>query len=200
MIQISDEITDIWDEISKLNSHLLSNPYAPLIGLDDALHDFGLTPLPESEYNPEISPLIHTQQPSFKYLTEEILISLRNCLYNQSEMDTVSIWAEKLLRFCEIRFASLKKRAHEKWGDRQVTQLNMLHLSAFLLDYFAHSNDLRFLNTVLKLADIGWIIKIKSIYRGLSATNDHILNNLFQFRILLLTEHALNQLSQGEIE
>jgi hypothetical protein len=200
MKQLSEKLSHDWDQILKLDSGLLTDYSAPLAGIDDALLGFGLTPLPEFSFNPPISPEMETAQPSFKYLNEGILLSLRKSLYRQSETETVSLWAEKLMRFCEIRFATLKKRAIEKWTDAQAAQLNMLHLSAFLLDYYRSSKDLRYLNTVLKLADLGWIIDPKSLARNLTKTHDKAITSLFQFRILLLSEYALARLVKGEIQ
>ena len=163
MTQPSKAFPDFWNQIYKLDPAVFEDYRAPLIGIDDSLCFFGLIPLPEIEFNPEITPEIHNLQPSFKYLTENILISLRQLLYNRSEMDTVAIWAEKLMRFCEIRYATLKKRAFAKWEERNTVQLNMLHLMAFLLDYYSYTKDLRYLNIILKLFDLNWIIKPNKI-------------------------------------
>ena len=189
-------IRDCWDVILQKDTRLLNDARLPLINIQDSLAYFKLSPLPPMELKMDAAPDIHSTEPGFANLTDEILLWLRYHIYTGAELDTVALWVEKLMRFCEIRYATLKQRSVEKWNDPASAQMGMLHLSAFLLDYALCANDVRFLNTVLKLADLKWIVNTKTIEKKLS-DGKYLVSALFQFRILLMTEYAMQQLRKG---
>ncbi|MDR1817126.1 MAG: hypothetical protein LBR07_02895 [Puniceicoccales bacterium] len=95
--------------------------------------------------------------PSFRNLTPDILALLTHALATgeKLEMSVITAWAEKLLRFCEINQSRLRRRANEKWGAAAGSQMAML--ASFFCDFFLKTNDFRFLNLLLKLADLRWL-------------------------------------------
>jgi hypothetical protein len=99
-------------------------------------------------------------EPSWKNLTYEILADLLKSLNNIQNPDgeIVALWAEKILRYCEVFLASLRKRAYKKWNKKGNVKKNMTEISFFLFEYYRTSRDIRFLNIVLKLLDMRWIM------------------------------------------
>jgi methionyl-tRNA formyltransferase len=118
--------------------------------------------------------------PSFKALTPEILHSLREHVYRADQPETVQNWAEKLMRYCEIFLPSLQERARKKCGNSMQSRYLVLQLAAFLLDVSVFTHDARFLNTVLKLLDLRWLVN------GRNA-----LSTDFQARLFLMREDSL---------
>lgn len=92
--------------------------------------------------------------PSFKELTIESLAELRRMVYFKKDEKLISIWSEKLLRFCEVRYFELWKRALAKWEDEEFAQFGLLYLALFFLDVYELLRDPRFLNICLKIQDI----------------------------------------------
>jgi hypothetical protein len=109
--------------------------------------------------------------PSFKNLTPEILMNLRLSLTSNHEPEnaTVGIWAEKLLRYCEIRQADLRNRVKEKWKKDLQARQNMSDIAGFLFEYYKSYHDIRFLNVVLKLSDKRWVALPDSLLAGIEA-------------------------------
>lgn len=192
-------IRDCWKIILQKNPALLDDSRLPLINIDNYLAYFSLSLLQQIEIKTDIVPDICSNEPSFKNLTDEILLWLRHHIYFQTELGVVAVWAEKLMRFCEVRYSTLKKRSIEKWNNKTVAKLHLLHLTTFFLDYAIYTKDIRFLNIALKLADLKWIINRKIIKENLSGDDKDIISALFQFRIVLMIEYAMNQISKGKI-
>lgn len=192
-------IRDCWKIILQKDPGLLDDSRLPLINIDNYLAYFSLPLLPQIEIKTGIVPDICSKEPSFKNLTDEILLWLRHHIYTQTELGVVAVWAEKLMRFCEVIYSTLKKRSVENWNDKTVAKLHLLHLSTFFLDYAVCTKDIRFLNIALKLADLKWIINRKMIKDSLSEEDKDIVSALFQFRIFLVIEYAINQISKGKI-
>jgi folate-dependent phosphoribosylglycinamide formyltransferase PurN len=137
-------------------------------------------------------------QPSFKGLTPEILLVLRECLYRADGLDIVRNWAEKLMRYCEIYLPGLEQRALKKCGGSLDARLLVLQLAAFLLDASLVFRDLRFLNTVLKLLDQRWLANPGLVLNDLTrrAAGGYAaiaLAAAFQVRLFLVSEYALAQ-------
>lgn len=194
-----DRMNEWWKLILQKDAKILADKRAPLININDYLLYFKMPPISSLKSYISIVSHINSLQPSFQNLREDILLTLRHNIYAKKDFDIVTLWAEKLMRFCEIRYSILRKRSIEKWGNTTVARLNMLHLSAFLLDFCVYTKDLRFLNTVLKLIDLRWIVNKRTIRRDLSKEKEDILCALFQFRIILITEYAINQLHKGNM-
>ncbi len=187
---MNDEaIRDTWQLITHLPPERLNDPYLPLEHLDGSLHYFQLEPIQSGKKRFNKESAVFSKDANFKDLQHTDLLDLRYCIYTAESLDTVTIWAETLLRFCEVRLASLKKRATEKCGSLVDAQLITLHLMAFLLDYGGQTGDLRFLNTALKLADQKWIMDDSTLKRRLRGDENEVSCALLQFRAALVIEH-----------
>jgi methionyl-tRNA formyltransferase len=149
------------------------------------------------------TPEINPDEASFKGVSQAVLLGLRMNLYASRDIEAVLVWAEKLMRYCEIYLPTLKKRALDKWVSAPQAQLGMMHLAAFLLDVYFSTKDLRYLNTVLKLLDLKWLCDLKTTGRRLkiadqtAAGDDLFICGLFQFRLCLLSECALSALANA---
>lgn len=135
---------------------LQAHPRLPFAGLEEVLRFFDLPPVP-------VVPLVLTADilpevtPAFKNLNADILFVLRKCIYTGQHLDLAARWAEALLRFCEVRLASLRERAVRKWGTLTAARIYTLELGVFLLDACLVQGDLRLLNTALKLTHQWWL-------------------------------------------
>jgi hypothetical protein len=166
----------------------------PLKYIDPFLDHFGLELLTsgkESKAALDISAL----EPGFKALTHETLLTLRENAYSHKHPQLTGVWAEKLMRFCEVRLASLRARGIEKCKSLAEAKLLYLHLAAFLLDYWMLTGDPRYLNTALKLADLRWIVDRRTLIHRLRGSRNEIIGALFEFRVLLNCEYAMDKLS-----
>jgi len=193
-------IRDCWNIIRQTEPQLLDDPRLPLANIEKCLLHFGMPLLPTRDTATDDVPATpYSVEPSFKHLTDDILVSLRRYIYAKMELATVAHWAETLMRFCEIRYRTLRARAIGKLNTKDTAQLHVLHLAAFLMDQAIDTNDLRLLNTVLKLADLKWLLTRPIIKKRLSRGKDGLVSALFQFRIVLTTEYAISQLHKDEV-
>lgn len=192
-------IRDYWCIIQSKDMADLSDPLLPLEHIENCLKHFNLDAIPLRAVRQESKSDILSREPSFAEVTEEVLLWLRLHLYAEKEMAMVAVWADKLMRFCEVRYKTLRKRSLDKCKNSWEAHLLMLHLTAFLLDYALYTRDIRFLNTALKLEDQRWIFNKKTISTRLSGDQKPIISGLFQFRILLVTEYAMDRLSKGSV-
>jgi len=192
------KLTSLWQTILDLEPRLLVDDRLPLVHIEKYLSFYKLPPSPLPEFESKSAVNIHSAQPSYKNLSAGILFALRQNLYEHTEIDSVALWAEKLMRFCEVRMSSLRKRAFTKWGNKAVAKNRMLELTAFLLDTYFYSDDLRYLNTVLKLSDLKWILNTQKIQPNLTKKDERVIAALFEFRIILLTSYALDRLHPGK--
>ena len=142
---------------------------------------------------------LSVEKASFKQLSQDRLSALRGLLYAGHEIEKVSVWAEKLMRYCEIYYPTLKRRSSDKWGSPLSRRLGMLHLASFLLDYQLASNDLRYLNTVLKLMDFKWICQPRSVSQDLNRSGDRLACALFQVRLYMMADCALEKLVEERV-
>jgi hypothetical protein len=186
-------ITTCWTIIGQHDQKSLTTDFDPLYHIDQYLQYFDLAPLSLPEHHSKNVLSINSLEPGFKNVSNDILYSLRHHIYTQTKLEKVEKWAEKLMRFCEIRYASLKKRTIKKCRTSSAAQLLILHLSSFLMDQSRSIDDLRYLNTVLKLLDLRWILNKKRLISNLSNSKE-LSSALFQFRIVLMTECILNQI------
>ena len=190
-------IRDYWTIIAQKDRSGPEHYLKPLSHLEKFLAAFGL-----SVNQPNLNLVAPVQnigdvKPAFKNLTDEILLQLRYEVYAQKEPEQVSPWAEKLMRFCEVRYHDLEKRTVAKLGDRAAARLHFLHLMVFLMDYGVFSGDPRYLNIVLKLERQRWAFDESAIKKALSSRGAEFLAGLFHFRLLLLTEYGLSRISKG---
>lgn len=189
------KIRDVWQVITLLPLEHLIDPYLPLEHLDSSLHHFQLESLQSGKKRFVKDSAIFSKDANFKDLRHTDLLDLRYCIYTGESIETVAVWAETLLRFCEVRMASLKKRTVEKCGSLIDGQLILLHLAAFLLDYGEQTGDLRYLNAALKLADQKWIMDDSMIKHRLHGNAKEVSCALLHFRAAVLMESWLDSLN-----
>ena len=109
-------IHEIWQAISNLPPERLNDPLLPLEHLDESLRHFQLEPVQSGRKRFVKESQVFTKDANFKDLRHEDLLDIRYLLYTGESIETAAIWAEKLLRFCEVRLNSLRQRAAEKCG------------------------------------------------------------------------------------
>lgn len=189
-------IAGCWERIRRTDPALLHHPLWPLAHLDPCLHDFGLPPLDleETRTTAELASTLQAASPSFKALTDDILLALRLQIAEEGASPLAESWAEKLLRFVELRRRALRSRALAKCGSSAAARRHLLHLACFLMDHAAFSHDARFLNTALKLADMSWLLRRSALERNLGARDEAFILALFQFRLVLMTEWGVARL------
>jgi hypothetical protein len=89
-------------------------------------------------------------QPHFNHCTNEVLDYLTSQSCNQK---TKEKWLEKLLIFFEIKHYELFKRGKKNWKTTQTTQQNFTRIFTLLWNQYQSTEDLRYLNTLLKLSE-----------------------------------------------
>jgi len=183
-----------WDVIFRKESRLLEDDRGPLVYLRGSEEFFGLRRLPPLRFAIEADIHVQSESVAFKHLSATDIRVLRKNMFAGSDTNITARWAETLMRFCEVRHSTLKQRAVAKWGSEQAAQLSFLEIAAFLLDYYYCTKDIRFVNTVLKLADSRWILQEGRIHRNLFRGGRRFLSALFQVRLLLMTECAIRRL------
>jgi hypothetical protein len=197
--RLPTDLRECWDVVVRLDRGVMEAMPCPLAETRGTAAFFGLEPLPERPFEPPRPEQAALEKPTFRGLTEPVLLSLRRQLYAGEELGVVARWAETNLRFCEVRMSSLEQRASEKCGGRGEARLHVLHLASFLLDHGSRARDARFLNTVLKLLDARWLVRRAGIRRGLARSGGTLVSSLFQLRLLMVVERALLELSPGHL-
>jgi len=184
-----------WETIREHNPDIVRDWRMPLAQIAQAAAFFNLPQLPLPPSNPAqtLETSLAGLQPSFKALTPEILLSLRQHVYQAEQPEIVKNWAEKLMRYCELFLPGLQERALKKCGSSIPARLLVLQLAAFLLDVSVFYTDARFLNTVLKLLDLRWLVNPRLIRRQLVGRDDTALAAAFQVRLLMISEFSLAQ-------
>lgn len=189
-------IRDCWEIIRQTEPKSLSDPRLPLLNIAGALSYFRLDPLPAMETSKSMSgsPSL-PRKPDLEDLTDLTLTSLRRHIHAQTEPDAVAAWAEMSMRFCELRYRELRAVVASKSGsNRRASQTLLLHVAAFLMDQYIDVKDIRLLNTVLKLAELDWVLDKQRVKDSLARGKGDFIEALIQFRVLLATEYALSQL------
>ena len=189
-------INDCWQAIAKKEHSTLNTKYQPLRDIEKYL---GLYPLQHldipSENKPEVD--FSDIEPSFQNLNDDILYSLRIKISASEDAQSTDMWAEKILRFCEVRYRHLKNRCFDKCKSHKAAKLHIMHIAVFLMDQGFKRDDIRFVNTVLKIMDLKWAIDIDQIHQQLiSANSTDLQTTLFQIRVLLTTELFLRRYQQ----
>jgi hypothetical protein len=122
---------------------------------------------------------------SFSFLKVEGIINLRAHLSCQSNLVEIEFFSEKLIRYIEINYNNL--RINEKQFNRNLNDSKKIFnqiISLFIELYFVN-DDIRLINTVLKLYDLRWI----------GPSNTNLIASLFMYyRNKLLINRILNNL------
>ncbi len=106
-------------------------PGFPLVGLETAMNSIGLEPLPEFAFCSIAHESLDELEPGFKTLPSHGLSSLRAKLLLGDDNKCVAAWAEKLLRWFEIRRWQVWRIARQKWQTRYDTTVGLLELRSF---------------------------------------------------------------------
>ncbi len=119
---------------------------------------------------------------------------LRFELQQAENTSNVDAWAEKLMRFCEVRRPVLGRKAREKWETSSKAALNMRRVTVFFLDYYLMTGDFRFLNSALKLGDMKWILDKGGLLKKTSQSRELNLDELLQMKICFVLTCEINRL------
>lgn len=187
---------DSWALLAEVPNPLLRHESAPLAGCGWLR---GIVPAEALAAEISVTVCVNPKgvEPAFKNTSCGILLALRRAIQTGTDSDIVEAWAEKLLRFCEIRRLVLRERALEIWQNEPAGRLGCLEMGAFLLDHFMHVHDSRHLNLVLKLLDLPWLADSSRRRRSIGSRSEaDVLAGLFRFRLESTVEHALEKLAK----
>jgi hypothetical protein len=129
-----------------------------LAGLNNETAHLGLAPIPQLPEAYRTAPRLFSEAPSFRDFSLEMALPLKAGLWSDVFRDQSRAWAEKLVRFCEVHCAELPRRAGEKWLTRRARHRGVMELAVLFLEANRAVNDLRYVNTALKLFEVrtGW--------------------------------------------
>lgn len=194
---LAADLVEGWRRAVGLDAVVLAASPRPLARVEQSAAFFGLPLPPEVALAPPAAEGLAAAKPSFRELSEPVLLALRGALHAGERAGQVEAWAETLLRFCEIRFTTLARRSREKIADSDQARTHLLHLAAFLLEYGARHRDARFLNTVLKLLEAPWFARRSTLVRDLGRSGEVRLAALLHLRLLVASEHEVHLLEAG---
>lgn len=137
------------------------------------------------------------KKPAFKLLNFRDIYLLRHWLQNEMHPQLTSNWAEVILRFFEINLSDIDKKLLMQYGSRLLGEVAFLELTAFLLDYFSYSKDLRYMNMVLKILDQKSLFSPWKITRNLRLNGMHFKSALLKVYLLVKTDLFLMNLDNG---
>ena len=107
-----------------------------------------------------------TCSPALKNLNFEVLNSLQQACKHSVKPEWIFLWAEKLLRVCDLRRFDLQIRINVKINKKDG-RIKSLRLCLFFLNCFYIYNDARYVNIVLKIIDLKWL-NFKNTLKGCS--------------------------------
>ena len=132
-----------------------------------------------------------TCPPALKNLNFEVLNSLQQACKQGEKPEWIFLWAEKLLRVCDLRRLDLQTRINENINKKDG-RIKSLRLCLFFLNCFYIFNDARYVNIVLKIIDLKWL-NFKNADVAVEAKfNEEI---FLQILITLFVEHAIGIIS-----
>ena len=98
-------------------------------------------------------------------LTMAVLDLLQQGCLELETPEWVRVWADKLLRGCELNRLELQHRLANEHESKQYLRIKALRLCLFFLNMFAISDDARYVNIVLKIIDMDWLAFKKPLER-----------------------------------
>lgn len=126
-----------------------------LAGLNDCAAPLGLSPIPNLPERYRTEPRTFPQSPGFSHFSTDRVLPLKAGLWASQEFRTQTLaWAEKLMRFCEVRYAELPARAREKWRSKREWRRGLVELVVLFLEGHRATGDLRYFNTAIKLQEL----------------------------------------------
>jgi hypothetical protein len=192
-----ETILRTWNEIIGLNSKVLNENKFALGHLYDCELVLGLTPLSVIQQVEITKNPITLKKPAFKNLEFSGVQLLRSLNFNEVNSVEVDDWAETLMRYLEINMAILKKKCINTFGSVSIGKEVLLELAAFLLDHYFSTNDLRFLNIVIKLMDRRWLYSYHEKIHLDEDNKKSIYSDLLKVRLWIMREAALKNLAEG---
>jgi hypothetical protein len=187
-----------WQQLIAAHKVLADDEARPLWHIEQLLASHHLAPSPDSSPSLYSAPECAYTTASFDTVSHLILLNLRADLYSGTHHDRVEAWAEKLMRFCEIRLRSLRERSLNKCGGLPTARKLLLHIQVFFLDWSQTNSDLRFLNTALKMSDLSWLLHNKTGSIFASKNGDPIVLSALHFRIALANTCLLDKLRRDQ--
>lgn len=95
--------------------------------------------------------------PKFKNITPVDISNLRLFLHSKGLNEVVKSWCKSILHYIEIGYSKLK-RNENKYGRSKEDSIKIFNqIMALFVEYYLQTNDLIYLNTALKIADLKWI-------------------------------------------
>ena len=96
---------------------------------------------------------------TFKSINVEDINNLRLLLFLNKKIS--DIWSEKILKYIEIWLSQFNQRLKFNYQSQKDRILFKQYIISFLLEFFYYSNDLRFLNTAIKISNSSNIFEPK---------------------------------------
>jgi len=96
-------------------------------------------------------------EPALKHLDSTVLGVLQQACHIHDKPEWLSVWAEQLLRVCELRKLILQAKLLAENEDQQILKIKTLRLCLFFLNCFFIYNDARYVNVVLKIIGLDWL-------------------------------------------
>jgi len=185
-----EAVRSFWPTLLRHQESLSLSAELPLVGLRGLEPTFELAALDADPGLPQSGDVEPGAYPKFSRVSQSSIAGLRRLIQSRSSSERPGEWAERLLRFCELRLPTLQRRSLEAHGDPENVRSLYGQIVALLLDRYRVCGDLRLLNTVLKLADLPWTRSTLSP----AAEDDKLVSAALCARNRLLTAQALREL------
>lgn len=154
------EMSNVSDLLALIEQHrefLLSSSELPLLSYRHCVSEenFASAMLKTDVTIDNESPL--AEYSGFRNTAFSDVVRLRLEVARGAPSESVNLWCEKLLRYVEVRYASLAVR--EKDANRPLSDSKVLFVQvlALFIELYRAQHDLRFLNAALKLLDLPWV-------------------------------------------
>ena len=133
----------------------------------------------------------YTCSPALKNLDFKVLNSLQQACNKGVNPEWIFLWAEKLLRVCDLKRLDLQTKINVNISKKEG-RIKSLRLCLFFLNCFYIYNDARYVNIVLKILDLKWLnFKNADVAVKAKLNEEHFL----QILITLFVENALGIIS-----
>jgi methionyl-tRNA formyltransferase len=134
-------------------------------------------------------------QPALKNLDLDVLNVLQQACKQESKPEWLFLWAEKLLRVCEVRKLDLQERIEVNVDGKKAARIKTLRLCLFFLNCFYIYNDARYVNIVLKIIDLKWL-KFKDAEDAVKQKCDE--KNFLQILVSIFVEVAIGIIKSAD--
>lgn len=187
-------LNDWWAAIQSLDSSIMDENASSLCSMNQVCQILDLPSLPDLNF-PEIhSSDLLSRKPAFKTLSTLDILFLRKCLIEKEKRSEIYIWGEYLLRYLEINRPTLFKKASLQFGSPRSGRIALLELTALMMDFYFETNDLRYLNIVLKMLDMPRIFSLGSFSQKQLNQLKQLHLILIQVRLMAFTRAAIHKI------